>query len=29
VLEEVPTHLIGKPVQVRLDNGKLLIEELA
>ena len=29
VLEEVPRHLIGKPVQVRLDNGKLLIEELA
>ncbi len=29
VLEEVPKHLIGKPVQVRLDNGKLLIEELA
>jgi len=29
VLEEVPRHLIGKPVQVRLDNGKLLIEELS
>ncbi|CAN5211580.1 septum site-determining protein MinC [soil metagenome] len=28
VLEEVPKHLIGKAVQVRLDAGKLLIEEL-
>ncbi len=28
VLEEIPKHLIGKAVQVRLDAGKLLIEEL-
>jgi septum site-determining protein MinC len=29
VLEEIPPHLIGKAVQVRLEGGKLLIEELA
>jgi septum site-determining protein MinC len=29
VLEEIPPHLIGKAVQVRLQDGKLLIEELA
>jgi septum site-determining protein MinC len=29
VLEEIPKNLIGKAVQVRLENGKLLIEELA
>jgi septum site-determining protein MinC len=29
VLEEIPPHLIGKAVQVRLEDGKLLIEELA
>ena len=28
VLEEIPPHLIGKAVQVRLQDGKLLIEEL-
>jgi septum site-determining protein MinC len=28
VLEEIPPHLIGKAVQVRLDGGKLIIEEL-
>jgi septum site-determining protein MinC len=29
VLEEVPKHLIGKPVQIYLRDGKLHIEELA
>ncbi len=29
VLEEIPPHLIGKAVQVRLEGGKLIIEELA
>jgi septum site-determining protein MinC len=29
VLEDIPAHLRGKPVQVRLDNGQLRIEELA
>jgi len=29
VLEEIPPQLIGKAVQVRLEGGKLIIEELA
>jgi septum site-determining protein MinC len=29
VLEDIPAALRGKPVQVRLDNGQLRIEELA
>jgi septum site-determining protein MinC len=29
VLEEVPEKLVGKPVQIWLDDGKLRIEELA
>lgn len=29
VLEDIPKHLIGKAVQIRLDNDQLLIEELA
>jgi septum site-determining protein MinC len=29
VLEDIPPALRGKPVQVRLDNGQLRIEELA
>ena len=29
VLEDIPPGLRGKPVQVRLDNGQLRIEELA
>jgi len=28
VLEEVPANLVGKPVQIWLDDGKLRIEEL-
>jgi len=28
VLEEIPKELLGKPVQIRLDNDKLLIEQL-
>jgi septum site-determining protein MinC len=29
VLEEVPPQLVGKPVQVWLENERLRIEELA
>jgi septum site-determining protein MinC len=29
VLEEVPEKLVGKPVQIWLDDGKLRIEEQA
>ena len=29
VLEEVPPQLVGKPVQIWLENEKLRIEELA
>ncbi|KFN49723.1 septum site-determining protein MinC [Arenimonas composti] len=28
VLEEIPPELVGKPVQIRLENDKLLIEQL-